>query len=245
MNVRLVGVFLEGIDPQIVPTWLAFTMTAVKPPQPDRSKLAEIHPALRTENSFPFHRFGTNKGLAKWKLTLLHPRLPDSEESPKFDPKHFDGELEALENSVEVGIAIVSSEGSFSRKIGDSSIQLILSERNAPSLFGAGLIDMIPDRVLEEAALRQARTEMKAASSESRSEIREDKLSPKSSRLPVSGRVARLRDGRVGRFGWKAQTASLRDFTFQACASELGLEVPGFPQATPPWDPATKLRAST
>ena len=53
--------------------------------------------------------------------------------------------------------------------------------------------------------------------------------------LPVSGRVARVRDGRVGRFGWKAQTASLREFTLQACASELGLEVPGFPQAAPPW----------
>src|SRR5262249_52363738 len=26
--------------------------------QPDRSKLAQIHPALLTENSFPLHRFG-------------------------------------------------------------------------------------------------------------------------------------------------------------------------------------------
>jgi CxxC motif-containing protein (DUF1111 family) len=59
-------------------------------------------------------------------------------------------------------------------------------------------------------------------------------------RLPVSGRVARLRGGRVGRFGWKAQTASLRDFTLQACANELGLEVPGFSQAPPPWDPGYK-----
>jgi CxxC motif-containing protein (DUF1111 family) len=53
--------------------------------------------------------------------------------------------------------------------------------------------------------------------------------------LPVQGRVARLKDKRVGRFGWKASVASLREFTLQACASELGLEVPGFARAAPPW----------
>jgi hypothetical protein len=53
--------------------------------------------------------------------------------------------------------------------------------------------------------------------------------------LPITGRVARLKDGRIGRFGWKAHVATLRDFTLQACASELGLEVPGFPRAAPPW----------
>lgn len=53
--------------------------------------------------------------------------------------------------------------------------------------------------------------------------------------LPVRGRVARLPDGRAGRFGWKASVASLQEFTLQACSSELGLEVPGFPRAAPPW----------
>src|SRR5262249_20997910 len=53
--------------------------------------------------------------------------------------------------------------------------------------------------------------------------------------LPVKGRVARLKDGRAGRFGWKASVASLREFTLQACSSELGLEVPGFARAAPPW----------
>jgi CxxC motif-containing protein (DUF1111 family) len=45
----------------------------------------------------------------------------------------------------------------------------------------------------------------------------------------------RLKDGRVGRFGWKANVASLKEFTLQACSSELGLEVPGFPRAAPAW----------
>jgi CxxC motif-containing protein (DUF1111 family) len=53
--------------------------------------------------------------------------------------------------------------------------------------------------------------------------------------LPVRGRVARLKDGSAGRFGWKASVASLSEFTLQACSSELGLEVPGFARAAPPW----------
>src|SRR5262245_19737435 len=39
--------------------------------QPDRSKLAKIHPALLTENSFPLHRFGTDKEFAKWRRELV------------------------------------------------------------------------------------------------------------------------------------------------------------------------------
>jgi CxxC motif-containing protein (DUF1111 family) len=53
--------------------------------------------------------------------------------------------------------------------------------------------------------------------------------------LPVAGRMARLKDGRVGRFGWKGHAATLHECTMQACANEIGLEVPGFPRATPPW----------
>jgi len=139
-----------------------------------------------------------------------------------------------------VGKAMSSSEAAFNRKVGDTTIKLVFSERNTPSLFGAGLIDRIPDRVLEGVALSQARNPKEAKTTGKRSEIREAVLNSAAFRLPVSGRVARLRDGRVGRFGWKAQTASLRDFTFQACANELGLEVPGVSQAPPPWNPGYK-----
>jgi CxxC motif-containing protein (DUF1111 family) len=52
----------------------------------------------------------------------------------------------------------------------------------------------------------------------------------------VKGRVNYLKDGRVGRFGWKAQTPSLKDFVESACALELGLEVPTQHQARPPLD---------
>jgi CxxC motif-containing protein (DUF1111 family) len=217
VNVQVVSAFL---DPANVGFLGAIFGSKPKPPrQPDRSKLAEIHPALRTENSLPLHRFGTEKEFATWKREFL--RLPSD----------FDVELVNADDArPQLGLIPLRLVGfPISRRVGGSAIQLIVSERNAPSLFGVGLIDRIPDRVLEEVAASQARAATESDSTTGRSSA------PDGVRLPVSGRVARLRDGRVGRFGWKAQTASLRDFTLQACATEVGLEVPGFPQAAPPW----------
>ena len=47
----------------------------------------------------------------------------------------------------------------------------------------------------------------------------------------TKGRVSRLKDGRIGRLGWKGQTANIEDFVLNACAVEVGLEVPGHHQA--------------
>ena len=91
------------------------------------------------------------------------------------------------------------------------SILVRTSERNPPALFGAGLIDAIPDEAIEAAAKRKF---------------------PGSS--AVKGRVSRLKDGRIGRFGWKAQTATLKEFVLSAAAGEMGLEVPGRHQAADP-----------
>ena len=84
-------------------------------------------------------------------------------------------------------------------------------ERNPPPLFGLGLIDAIPDEVIEAAVKRRF---------------------PGSAQ--VKGRVSRLKDGRIGRFGWKAQTATLEEFVLSAAAGEIGLELPGRHQATDP-----------
>jgi CxxC motif-containing protein (DUF1111 family) len=91
-----------------------------------------------------------------------------------------------------------------------SRFRMVVSKRNAPALFGAGLIDAIPAEAIEAEARRQ--------------------------RGPsgVKGRVSRLKDGRVGRFGWKAQVQALDEFVRTACANELGLEVPGHHQARDP-----------
>jgi CxxC motif-containing protein (DUF1111 family) len=91
------------------------------------------------------------------------------------------------------------------------SILVRTSERNPPALFGAGLIDAIPDEAIEAAAKRKF---------------------PGSS--AVKGRVSRLKDGRIGRFGWKAQTATLKEFVLSAAVGEMGLEVPGRHQAADP-----------
>jgi CxxC motif-containing protein (DUF1111 family) len=93
-----------------------------------------------------------------------------------------------------------------------------LAQRNTPALFGVGLMDAIPDRIL----LAQAKWQR----------LRYGLASADTETLPV-GRAARLPDGRIGRFGWKAQSARLADFVRAACANELGLGNPGNPEARP------------
>src|SRR5262249_54307116 len=81
-----------------------------------------------------------------------------------------------------------------------------LSQRNTPALFGARLIDEVPEEVI----------------------LTREKVS-----MFPNGRALRLADGRIGRFGWKAQKASLGAFVRVACASELGLGNPDHPQPRP------------
>ena len=93
---------------------------------------------------------------------------------------------------------------------------LSLAERNTPALFGAGRIDDIASEVLVAVAACQP--------------------------ADVKGRVGRTKEGRIGRFGWKAQLPSLHEFVRGACANELGLEVPGHSQAASPLNPLMKTR---
>src|SRR5262249_34690424 len=98
----------------------------------------------------------------------------------------------------------------------DSAVDLFgtrvsISRRNPPPLFGVGMIGALPAEVFVEAAARQ----------------------PGRTR----GRVSRMEDGRIGRFGWKAQIATLGEFVLSACANELGLEVPGHHQHPAPFEP--------
>jgi CxxC motif-containing protein (DUF1111 family) len=95
-------------------------------------------------------------------------------------------------------------------KLMEADISLGITQRNTTAVFGAGLIDSISEEAIVAAAAI------------------ENSDFPK-----VHGRVARLPDGRIGRFGWKAQIASLDDFTRAACAMEIGLEVPGRHQSPP------------
>jgi CxxC motif-containing protein (DUF1111 family) len=95
---------------------------------------------------------------------------------------------------------------------------VVVSQVNPPALFGARMIDAIPNRILiaEEKSQRLKWGNAPTGKDE----------------FPV-GRVSRLPDGRVGKFGWKAQTATLSDFVQAACANELGLGNPNQPQPRP------------
>lgn len=80
------------------------------------------------------------------------------------------------------------------------------SHRNTPALWGAGLIDQIPESAIIAHAQRAD--------------------------APIPGRLGTTADGgMIGRFGWKGDVESLPAFVRQACGNELGLEVPGAHQA--------------
>jgi len=77
-----------------------------------------------------------------------------------------------------------------------------ISERSTPALFGAGIIDEIPDQALIELARHQ-----------------------KENVPGISGRVPQTPSGAVGRFGWRGQIGSLHQFVLGACVNELGLQI--------------------
>ncbi|WP_394824771.1 di-heme oxidoredictase family protein [Pendulispora albinea] len=75
----------------------------------------------------------------------------------------------------------------------------LFERRQTPTIFGAGLVDAIPEESIRALADAQDRD----------GEVR--------------GTVSVLAGGNVGRFGWKGQMASLSDFVEDAFTNELGL----------------------
>jgi CxxC motif-containing protein (DUF1111 family) len=111
------------------------------------------------------------------------------------------------------------------------SADVVVTQRNTPALFGDGLIDAVPDETL----LSHQREHSTAARLVGLNGARDSK---------VRGRIARLADGRIGRFGWKLEFATLNDFVKAACANELGLSNPGRPQAVPLGKPGYKAEGT-
>lgn len=84
---------------------------------------------------------------------------------------------------------------------------------NTPALFGAGRIDRISEgTITSNRRLRQMG-------------LLPRELSGDFHGTPP-GRVRVLPNGRIGRFGWKAQFATLEEFVATACAVEMGLSNP-------------------
>lgn len=91
---------------------------------------------------------------------------------------------------------------------------------NSTALFGAGWIDLIPAKTIRNAAMGRTLSRVGR-------ELQGDFGGI------VPGRPRVLPDGRVGKFGWKAQFATLEEFVAAACANEVGLGNPRMPQAKP------------
>jgi CxxC motif-containing protein (DUF1111 family) len=99
----------------------------------------------------------------------------------------------------------------------------VVAGRETTPLFGLGLVEAIPDHAIEAYASRQA------------------SLHP-----AQAGRVNRLLDvasgqSRVGRFGWKAQQASLLAFSGDAYVNEMGITNRLFPTENAPNGDLVKL----
>ncbi len=200
--------------------------------------LLAIHAGFRTSRTVVLHKFGTDHNYDAWRRRALRPAGISSQSPRVFDAVEFvtvpvlsremeikvavnDRELIAQRPSkagmriAEIRAAVMASNptlGQAALRVGQFSVSR--SQRNPTALFGLGLIDAIPDEAIEAVAKREAIT------------------TPQ-----THGRVSRLKDGKIGRLGWKAQTANTEEFVLNACAVELGLEVPDHHQAISPQAP--------
>ncbi|MCI0361289.1 MAG: c-type cytochrome [Planctomycetaceae bacterium] len=91
---------------------------------------------------------------------------------------------------------------------------------NSIALFGDGLIDRVGESSIR---LNHARRMMGQIGREIGGDFT----------TAGAGRPRVLADGRLGKFGWKAQFATLEEFVAAACANELGLGNPLMEQAKP------------
>jgi CxxC motif-containing protein (DUF1111 family) len=87
-------------------------------------------------------------------------------------------------------------------------------------LFGAGWIDRISEKAILHA---RRKTMLNGIAKEFRMKFEN---SP-------PGRPRVLADGRIGKFGWRAQFATLEEFVAAACSNELGLGTSDMAQARP------------
>jgi CxxC motif-containing protein (DUF1111 family) len=182
----------------------------------DEGQFDDYHPGFRTSPSVLLHRFGTEPEYNLWRLRRIGGvELADMAEQGGAAEIEQVRELMGLKVDPRAQKAFNQFRRpprGTGRAKGTVLLGFVatLTRRNPPPLFGAGLIDSIPTEALREADLH--------------------------SNPEVKGRLSTLKDGRIGRFGWKAQTPSLKDFVESACAMELGLEVPTQHQAKPPLD---------
>ena len=184
----------------------------------DPGELDEYHPGFRKAPSVLLHRFGTDSEYKAWRL-----RRVEGIEFADMAEQGGTAEIEQIREMLGLkpdmrARALTQFRRPVAAARGATRVKgqflfgtvATLTRRNPPPLFGAGLIDSVPIEALRAVAAKQ---------------------DPE-----IHGRLNSMKDGRAGRFGWKAQTPSLKEFVESACAMELGLEVPTQHQAKPPLD---------
>lgn len=137
---------------------------------------------------------------------------PDFREQMIHVHPDLHSELPVIETSVQLDLSKLPAFLSPGSRLPTG---VTISQRNTPAIFGAKLIEEIPDQVIESEARRQR--------------LKWAFVSNKSEDAPV-GRVPYLEGGKIAHFGWKGQTATLGDFVQGACANELGLSNPAADQ---------------
>ncbi|HZN35331.1 MAG TPA: di-heme oxidoredictase family protein [Pirellulaceae bacterium] len=187
----------------------------------ERDDLAKIHPGFRTARSVVLHRASTESEYAAFRGKLngmanFEGMVGNIAMEGRIVPAGESGPPLSVEQQSEINRLKAEAQfgGQQAFNGGAGNFTFLVSERNTIPLFGSGKIDVIPDNVLIAAA-----------------EQRFDDFPE------VSGRVAKLKNGFIGRFGWKGQKARLSEFVLTACAVELGLNVPGEPQSGMPQRP--------
>jgi mono/diheme cytochrome c family protein len=222
---------VQFIRPILVGTESEFGFGAV-PPEPSRGRRGNASPVVM------LHRFGVRREYAAWRaneIIALSRLEPDVASTIGF-PSH--GRSMALQldrllastsasnlakPSVVEAIRVRVDPPSGPSTAATNSINFCgigcrsyvrfylgprIWEVNTPPLFGLGLLEQVTLADVQAIAAKQP--------------------------LEIRGRPTILPDGRVGRFGWKAQHASLRDFSDEACAVELGITTPTSRQTAPP-----------
>lgn len=165
-----------------------------------KRRVAAFHPALAIEQLSPttvLHRFSPDPNYDAWRKGFLAANQPTQLPLARIVAYATGANKHPLKGMNPV------------QRLHGMAYQH--SQRNTPALFGAGLIDSLPDSVFDEMQRRQA-----------------------SKVNGVSGRAPRTSSGHVNRFGWRGQTANLHEFVLGACAVELGLQAPGHSQPIDP-----------
>ena len=200
--------------------------------------LEKLHPDFAVSHSIVLHRFSVDPAFRAWRdrfsadpsdaffsgdvdssedvSDLFAEPHPAAEAGHKSTPASSSPRPLGLREAAQALQELNANAGRARQRVGRArdldGFVVSLSFRNTTALYGSGMIDKIPDAALLAAA------------------------KSRDSRFPeVTGRVSKLKDGRLGRFGWKGQQATLEDFTLTACAVELGLNVPGHAQSRTPF----------